>query len=86
MFTVLAFKINIFNMRVTTSQYERSGKNNAHLLSHNLPAGKKQFIVLEQAASGFWMFWYKRGCNLLGAIKEMALWCRDFLRRSLSKT
>ena len=37
-------------MRVTTSQYERSGKNNAHLLSHNLPAGKKQFIALEQAA------------------------------------
>ena len=29
-------------MRVTTSQYERSGKNNAHLLSHNLPAGKKR--------------------------------------------
>ena len=24
-------------MRVTTSQYETSGKNNAHLLSHNLP-------------------------------------------------
>ena len=28
-------------MRVTTSQYETSGKNNADLLSHNLPAGKK---------------------------------------------
>ena len=25
-------------MRFTTSQYETSGKNNAHLLSHNLPA------------------------------------------------
>ena len=24
-------------MRVTTSQYETSGKNNAHFLSHNLP-------------------------------------------------
>ena len=29
------------NMCVTTSQYETSGKNNAHLLSHNLPAGEK---------------------------------------------
>ena len=29
------------NMRVTTSQYETSGKNNAHLLSCNLPAGEK---------------------------------------------
>ena len=28
-------------MRVTTSQYETSGKNNADLLTHNLPAGKK---------------------------------------------
>ena len=31
-------------MRVTTSQYETSGKNNAHLLSHNLhlyPVEKK---------------------------------------------
>ena len=28
-------------MRVTTSQYETRGKNNADLLSHNLPAGKK---------------------------------------------
>ena len=35
------------NMRVTTSQYETSGKNNAHLLSHNLPAGEKN--SLEQA-------------------------------------
>ena len=26
------------NMRVTTSQYEKSSKNNAHLLSRNLPA------------------------------------------------
>ena len=24
--------------------------------------------------SRFWMFWYKRGCNWLGAIKGMALW------------
>ena len=24
--------------------------------------------------SRFWMFWYKRGCNWLGAIKRMALW------------
>ena len=31
-------------MRVTTSQYETRGKNNADLLSHNLPAGKKKFI------------------------------------------
>ena len=37
-------------MRVSTSQYETSGKNNADLLSHNLPAGKKN--SLEQAA--FW--------------------------------
>ena len=29
------------SMRVTASQYETSGKNNAHLLSHNLPAGEK---------------------------------------------
>ena len=29
------------NMRVTTSQYETSGKNNAPLLSCNLPAGEK---------------------------------------------
>ena len=26
------------NMCVTTSQYEKSSKNNAHLLSRNLPA------------------------------------------------
>ena len=32
-------KIN--SQRVTTSQYETEGKNNAHLLSHNLPARKK---------------------------------------------
>ena len=37
-------------MPVSTSQYETSGKNNADLLSHNLPAGKKN--SLEQAA--FW--------------------------------
>ena len=29
------------SMRVTTSQYETSGKNNTHLLGHNLPAGGK---------------------------------------------
>ena len=29
------------NMSVTTSQYKTSGKNNAYLLSHNLPAGEK---------------------------------------------
>ena len=28
------------NMRVTTSKYETRGKNNAHLLSCNLPAGE----------------------------------------------
>ena len=83
MFTVLAFKIKIFNMRVTTSQYERSGKNNAHLLSHNLPAGKNNSLHwnkqhFQQAASGFWIFWYKQSCYLL--------WCTDFLHRSLSKT
>ena len=32
-------KINM--RRVTTSQYETGGKNNAYLLSHNLPAGEK---------------------------------------------
>ena len=33
-------------MRVTTSQYETSGKNNAHLLSHHLPVCplEKKFI------------------------------------------
>ena len=36
-------------MRVTTSQYETSAKNNAHLLSHNLPAGEKN--SLEQAVA-----------------------------------
>ena len=30
-------------MRVTTSQYKTSGKNNAHLLNHNLPAGERAF-------------------------------------------
>ena len=34
-------KLQKINMRVTTSQYETSGKNNAHLLSHYLPAGEK---------------------------------------------
>ena len=36
--------------------------------------------------SRFWMFWYKRGCNWLGAIKGMALWPRGFSRASLFKT
>ena len=33
-------------MRVTTSQHETSGKNNVHLLSHNLPVYplEKKFI------------------------------------------
>ena len=31
-------------------------------------------------------FWYKRGCNWLGAIKGMALWSRGFSRGSLFKT
>ena len=31
------------NMRVTTSQYEKRGKNNAHLLSRNLPPGETKF-------------------------------------------
>ena len=30
-------------MRVTISQYEKRGKNNAHLLSRNLPPGEKTF-------------------------------------------
>ena len=34
------------NMRVTTSQYETSGKNNAHLLSRNLLAGEKNLTRL----------------------------------------
>ena len=29
------------NMRITTFRYETSGKNNAHLLSHDLPTGEK---------------------------------------------
>ena len=33
--------------------------------------------------SRFWMFWYKRGCNWLSAIKGMALWSRGFSRGSL---
>ena len=33
----------------------------------------------------FWMFWYKQGCNWLGAIKGMALWSRGFSRGSLLK-
>ena len=48
------------NKRVTTSQYKTNGKINAHLLSHNLPAGEKK--LLEQAA-----FWHevKVSCCLL---------------------
>ena len=30
-----------------------------------------------------WMFWYRRGCNWLGAIKGMALWSRGFSRGPL---
>ena len=50
-------KLQKMNMRVTTSQYQTSGKNNAHLLSRNLPAGEKN--SLEQAA-----FWHevKKSC------------------------
>ena len=33
-------KLQKINMRVMTSQYETSGKNNTHLLSHNVPAGE----------------------------------------------
>ena len=33
--------------------------------------------------SSFWMFWYGRGCNWLGAIKGMALWSRGFSLGSL---
>ena len=36
--------------------------------------------------SKFWMFWNKRDCNWLAAIKEMALWSRGFSRGSLFKT
>ena len=36
--------------------------------------------------SRFWMFWYKRGCNWLGAIKGMALWSRGFSLGSLFQT
>ena len=36
--------------------------------------------------SRFWMFWYKRGCDWLGAIKGMALWSSGFSRGPLSKT
>ena len=34
-------KAQKINMRVTTFRYETSGKNNAHLLSHDLPTGEK---------------------------------------------
>ena len=33
--------------------------------------------------SRFWMFWYKRGCNWLSAIKGIALWSRGFSCGSL---
>ena len=36
--------------------------------------------------SRFWMFWYNRGCNWLGAIKGMTLRSRGFSRGSLFKT
>ena len=36
------------NMRVTTSQYEKRGKNNAHLLSRNLPAVKSHSTILQR--------------------------------------
>ena len=36
--------------------------------------------------SRFWMFWYKRGCKWLCAIKGMALRSRGFSRGSLFKT
>ena len=36
--------------------------------------------------SRFWMFWYKRGCNWLGAIKGIELRSRGFSRGSLFKT
>ena len=32
------------DMRVATPQYETSGENNAHLLSHNVPAGEKNSL------------------------------------------
>ena len=34
-------KLQKINMCVTTSRYETSSKNDAHLLSHNLPSGEK---------------------------------------------
>ena len=34
-------KAQKINMRVTTFRYETSRKNNAHLLSHDLPTGEK---------------------------------------------
>ena len=36
--------------------------------------------------SRIWMFWYKQGCNWLGAIKGMAFWSRGFMRGSPFKT
>ena len=34
-------KLQKINICVTTSRYEASSKNDAHLLSHNLPSGEK---------------------------------------------
>ena len=36
--------------------------------------------------SRFWIFWYKRGCYWLRAIKGIALWSWRFSCRSLCKT
>ena len=33
-------KLQKINMHIMTFQYKTSGKSNAHLLSHNLPAGE----------------------------------------------
>ena len=46
----------------------------------------KLSISPRNQSAKFWMFWYKRGCNWLGAIKGMALWSRGFSRGSLFKT
>ena len=46
----------------------------------------KHSIPPRNQSAKFWMFWYKRGCNWLGAIKGMALWSRGFSRGSLFKT
>ena len=41
---------------------------------------------LTSKTSRFWMFWYKRDCYWLSAIKGMALWLRGFSHGSLFKT